>query len=194
MLYNENTDRAKRGKKFQTEFYNLMLENKLNVIPTWDYFKQKNKNYTKVDLAKLELRNGDILLFDERKYIIAHFELFTLLNDDGLFPVSKTKNFIGDNKYYVIKLLSNDDVYLMHSKSWNSYARKINKQVNVHGKDFYCYNKNIILNFRNKIKIDCGVNGNIGSIKDFVLGSNPNNQKTYLHNEVKHANSSIQSK
>ena len=59
MLYSAKTDRAKRGKQFQEEVFNFMVESKLNVKSTWDYYKNKNLEYTNVDLAKIEHARSD---------------------------------------------------------------------------------------------------------------------------------------
>jgi|MDTB01.3.fsa_nt_gb hypothetical protein len=153
MLYSAKTDRAKRGKQFQEEVFNFMVESKLNVKSTWDYYKNKNLEYTNVDLAKIEQKEGDILLFDNNENVTLHFEVFTLLDEKGIFPVFKTTKYYGDNKYYIVKLLSTNEIYLMPSRSWNGYAKKL-KKINIHGKDFYSYKISYIQNFRNKIKID----------------------------------------
>lgn len=147
--FDENSDRAKNGLRFQKQVFSELHRVFDNVEFSRDYYKKQNPMCSEYDLNMMEQFYGDIVVtFNNTPIFIECVSINVEVGSP--FPGSKIRNFKGKDKFYVFGWDGFRPKYI-HSGTWNAYAKKI-PEFNRNGRKFRKIGRWMIKNIKNGVQ------------------------------------------
>jgi len=143
--FDPKSARAIKGLSFQNDVQDKLSSKFNSVINSRDWLLSIDPFLKIVQLNTLEHTWGDVVLFDERIQHPIFIECVSINHEKSIFPEHKVKKFEGLNKYYCFGW--DDEKRFVHSKVWNSYARKLKLVMN---NNYRSFTKNNITGLRSQ--------------------------------------------
>ncbi len=153
MSFSYKSRRSRDGFAFQNKLLEEIKSAGFDASDVRTFFTEKGKsigrNFTTTELCNFEHRFGDIRILVGDKEV--WLECVTINQEKSIFPERKIRKFKGNNRWYAFRVMDDHDtIYFLPSRSWNSYAKKM-ENLAVHGKPFRKLFPKNILSFRKKI-------------------------------------------
>jgi hypothetical protein len=149
-FFDENSKRAKMGLEFQAKALEEFLASGAIAKSVPEWLKLLDPDLSDSQVWKLEKTWGDIVIKKKDGSRI-FIECVTSSGETTPFPLSKSENFSGKNKWYLFGW--EDERHFVPSVQWNSWVSKREK-VESREKDFVA-----IVRRKNYASMRCGTNG-----------------------------------
>ena len=144
--FNPKSARAIRGLAFQKSVESMITPWFQRTWNSREWFLMQDKCLTDYQLNMLEHTWGDIVVVDLNLPYNIFIECVSVGSEKSIFPEHKVKKFEGSNKYYCFGW--DDEKIFVHSKVWNSYARKLPVVM----ENYRSFERKNIVSLRNQFK------------------------------------------
>ena len=148
-MFSASKEKVDKGFRFQEKMLAYLSERFENVVDSRAYIQKLEPDAPEVVYNVFESRNGDVIINPNESPV--HVECVTTAVK-SIFPETKMKNFLGVKHFYAFQLDDTREIFVVHSKVWNSYISKC-PPVSINGNRYRKFGSGNVRNLRSKFKL-----------------------------------------